>query len=117
MKYYILLIGALLGCMSCGESRNQSNKLDAAAELMSDHPEQALSILKSLDVDEISSRSGKARFALLYTQALDKNQIELQSDSLIHLAVDYYNRKGSEQEKALAHYYYGCVYANLHDNS
>lgn len=115
MKYYILLIGALLGCMSCGESRNQSNKLDAAAELMFDHPEQALSILKSLDVDEISSRSGKARFALLYTQALDKNQIELQSDSLIHLAVDYYNRKGSEQEKALAHYYYGCVYANLHD--
>ena len=115
MKYYVLLIGALLGCMSCGESRNQSNQLDAAAELMFDHPEQALSILKSLDVDEISGRSDKARFALLYTQALDKNQIELRSDSLIHRAVDYYDRRGTEQEKALAHYYHGCVYANLHD--
>lgn len=115
MKNYVLLICALLGCISCKESRNQWDRLDAAAELMDEYPEQALSILKSLDVAEISGRSRKARFALLYTQALDKNQIELQSDSLIHLAVDYYDRRGTEQEKALAHYYYGCVYANLHD--
>lgn len=115
MKYWVLLIGVLAGCVSCGTGRDVSNVLDTAAGLMGDRPEQALSMLESLDVDELSSASGKARYALLYTQALDKNRVDVQSDSLIRLAVDYYDRRGSERERALAHYYYGCVYANLHD--
>ncbi len=117
MKYYMIFIGLLLSCMSCGGNRkNLSGILDSASVLMSEYPEKALSILESIDATEISGKSDKARYAFLYTQALDKNYKNIQSDSLIRIAVAFYNRKGSEQEKAWAHYYHGCIYANLHDN-
>lgn len=59
MKYWVLLIGVLAGCVSCGTGRDVSNVLDTAAGLMGDRPEQALSMLESLDVDELSSASGR----------------------------------------------------------
>lgn len=116
MKYYAIFIWSLLSCISCGGGgKDFCVILDSASVLMSEYPEQALSVLESIDATEISGRSDRARYALLYTQALDKNRVNIQSDSLIRIAVDYYERKGSEQEKAWAYYYHGCIYANLHD--
>ncbi len=83
---------------------------------MTEHPDKALSVLKTIDASRLHSESTQARYALLYTQALDKNYVDVASDSLIYPAVTYYDRKGSKRERALAHYYYGCVCANMHDS-
>ncbi len=64
-----------------------------------------------------SFRRGKgeaALYALLRTQADYKCRVRLTSDSLILLATDYYGTKRKTQRSALAQYYLGCTYRDMH---
>ncbi len=74
---------------------------------MQEKPDSSLYILKRIDSDKLSRRKDKAKYALLYSQALDKNYIDKTNDSLILVAVDYYQEHGTDQEKMLAYYYLG----------
>ena len=47
----------------------------------------------------------QALFALLYSQALDKNYIDETNDSLIGIAVEYYNAHPEPYRLMLAYYY------------
>lgn len=51
----------------------------------------------------------------MYSQALDKNYIDIKSDSIISNALKYYRYRGSKQEKAYAYYYSGRIYENKND--
>lgn len=82
---------------------------------MIDNPDSAELILNSIPRNQLNSRALKARFALLYSQALDKCYIDTDNDSLIRVAVDYYSRRGSDHEKAKAYYYESVVYRNAKD--
>ena len=62
------------------------------------------------------TRGAKARHALLYSQALDKNWIDLSTDSIIKPAVRYYARHGSPDDRLKAQYYLGRIYQNAGDN-
>jgi tetratricopeptide (TPR) repeat protein len=44
--------------------------------------------------------------------ALDKNYIDLTTDSIIAPAVKYYSKHGSADDRLLMHYYMGRIYAN-----
>lgn len=90
--------------------------LDTAESEMEDSPETALSILDSLDRSLLKSRKSAARHALLYSQALDKNYIDLTTDSIISPAVKYYSRHGSADERLKAQYYLGCIYRNARNH-
>lgn len=79
---------------------------------MNEHPEDALSIIRHIDRRKIYSSASEARYALLYSQALDKNYVDVTSDSLTAVAVNYYDRHGTKHERALAHYYQGRVFSN-----
>lgn len=116
-RYYALTLCLLCCLLSCSRNRETESRLDSAESLMTEHPDKALSVLKTIDASRLHSESTQARYALLYTQALDKNYVDVASDSLICSAVTYYDRNGSKQERALAHYYYGCVCANMHEDS
>lgn len=115
--YYTLILCLFCCLFSCSRDREIAYRLDSAEELMAEHPDKALSVLEAIDASRLHSESTQARYALLYTQALDKNYVDVASDSLICSAVTYYDRKGSKRERALAHYYYGCVCANMHEES
>lgn len=107
-KYVIILIITILsGCVS-----KSHTKMETAALIMRDRPDSALSILSSLNRQNISGKHNKARFALLYSQALDKNWIDVDNDSLIRCAVDYYKTHGNDENKANAYYYLGIVNNN-----
>lgn len=108
MKYLILLSLALL-CSSCGGVRRVDYTLDEAEELMDDAPAEALERLQQLRVDQLRRPRLRARYALLYTQAQNKNFIHPESDSLIRLAIDYYDCVGEPHESALAYYYLGAM--------
>ncbi|MGN1219387.1 MAG: hypothetical protein ACI4TU_00415, partial [Candidatus Cryptobacteroides sp.] len=72
----------------------------ASAEIsMNEDPESSLKILESIDRSQILSRRQKAEFALLYSIALDKNYIDVQSDSIIAPAVEYYKSHGPRAER------------------
>ena len=55
----------------------------------------------------------KAKYALLLTQAEDKNYILHTSDSLINIAVCYYDSIQDTDLSAKSHYYLGRVYQDL----
>lgn len=68
--------------------------------------------LRHIDRRKIYSSASEARYALLYSQALDKNYVDVTSDSLTAVAVNYYDRHGTKHERAMAHYYQGRVFSN-----
>jgi len=82
---------------------------------MEDRPGQALDILENIDKDILTTRKARARHALLHSMALDKNYIDVTTDSIIAPAVIYYSRHGNADDKLKTHYYWGRIYQNAGD--
>ena len=115
MKEYLLAGTVLLALASCSGNRS----LESLAEVegyISDEPEKALTVLDSLEGTGLRGGEAEAKFALLYSMALDKNWIDVADDSLINVAVRRYSRRGSADDRLKAYYYQGCVYQNGGDD-
>ena len=113
---YTLIITLFVSIIfsSC-ENATINEQMDKAECLMNEKPDSALIILRNVDKTIELSESQNARYALLYSQALDKNYIDETNDSLINIAVEYYNENGTAKEKFLSLYYQGRIYYNAHD--
>lgn len=106
---YILTISAVL--VSCIHNA-QKESLNLAFDLLGDHPDSSLVILRGIDPSMLIDNEQKARYALCYSAALDKNFIDITSDSLITIATSYYAKHGTIKEQMLAWYYYGIIQNN-----
>lgn len=98
----LLIPISLLGCNDIGSHSRLLSQAENIIELQSD---SAYSILSSIRFENIKSRSNRARYALLYTKMQDKKSINIDNDSLIHIALDYYKSHGSDFHRASAYYY------------
>lgn len=113
-KTYILLTTLLL-LASCGKHSSNDTvekQLDYAESIMLSKPDSALCIIGSIDFDSIPSEELRARHALLHSQALDKNYIDLTTDSIISPAVEFYSRHGNDRDKGMTFYYLSRIYSN-----
>ena len=90
--------------------------LESVSSYISEEPDRALSDLDSIHASGIKGREAKAKYALLYSMALDKNYIDSVDDSLINIAVAWYRHHGNADEKLKAYYYQGRIYQNAGDN-
>lgn len=72
-------------------------------------PAQALSALDSIPSVRLKSSEARAKYALLKSMALDKNYVDVLSDSIISPAVKYYARHGSADDKLKTCYYRGLI--------
>ena len=72
--------------------------LDDAEAHLEIHPDSAFVALDSLDRRQLNTPELRARHALLYSIALEKCGISMTNDSIINIAVDYYNNKGDQQK-------------------
>lgn len=54
--------------------------IEQAADKLDEDPEAALEMLEELEAEKLPNRRLKAKFALLYSMALDKNYIDIASD-------------------------------------
>ena len=95
----------MLVAAACGHD----SRLDRADALMYPQPDKALALLDSIDPATLSGEADRARYALLYSQAQNKNNIYPASDSLIDIAVDYYDRSGHDSLRMLAHFYRSAI--------
>ena len=111
--YYLLL--ALLLLTGCNAPNQVTDDLIRAEAWMNEHPDSALNLLKGIEQPELQTREHHAHYALLYSQALDKNYIDLTSDSLINIAVDYYKDRDDVRAKFLSYYYQGRIYTNANN--
>ena len=111
----ISLFLAILLCLqlgSCRQSTDTASVLVEAETLMNERPDSALTLLKSIPSPEQLTGLAQARYALLYSQALDKNYIDTANDSLIQIAVNYYKDRDDAKSKFYAYYYLGRVHVN-----
>lgn len=114
MKNISLLLAILL-CLqlgSCRQSTDTASVFTEAETLMDERPDSALTLLKSIPSPEQLTGLAQARYALLYSQALDKNYIDTANDSLIQIAVNYYKDRDDAKSKFYAYYYLGRVHVN-----
>ena len=80
--YLLYMVSVLAGLQACTGREDIESRLQEADACMSAHPETALAMLDSIDTEHISSKRLKARYALLYSIALDKNYIDVTNDSI-----------------------------------
>ncbi len=111
----ILCFTILCMCCGCAEYSSTLPLLKQAEMLMEECPDSALIVLESTSLKQIVRRGDRAKYALLYSQALDKNYIDSDNDSLIRIAVDYYDQHGSTTQKAWALFYQARIYENRGD--
>lgn len=102
----ILLIVSMLS--SCRPDRQSVANLQHAETLLEQHPDSALIFLNKITPNSLSTED-YAHYCLLMTQARDKNGLPLTSDSLISVAVEYYNDKKDLETKAKTYFYAGRV--------
>lgn len=113
--FRISLLFAILSLVGCGRNSVVESELNHAQKIMRQRPDSSLNIIERIYPEDITRRSTKAYYSLLYSQALDKNEIDLTSDSLIRPAVDYYSRHGRKIDKAKSWYYQARIYENMGD--
>lgn len=116
LKKLIIIISLIFLCTSCSKSdKTIVSVLNTAESCMEQHPDSSLIILNSINLNEISTKANKARYALLKSIALDKNYIDVTDDSLTSIAVAYYSDYGNSDERLKAYLYNGRVYENAKD--
>ena len=104
-----------MAVVSCSE-RKVLAELESISSNICNDPQRAISALDSLHSSGIRGREANAKYALLYSMALDKNCIDETDDSLINVAVSWYKRHGSADDRLKAYYYQGRIYQNAGDN-
>ena len=100
----------------CNRQENEtSGILDKAEECLEQYPDSSMAILNTLKIGQIQNKANRARYALLKSIALDKNYIDVTDDSLTSIAVSYYKKHGTADERLKAYLYNGRVYHNAKD--
>ena len=117
MKSKFLAILLFTSCIIAACTRSSLNtQLVQADSLIQKLPDSALHFLQSIQSKEFHSAADRAYYALLLTQVKDKNFILQTEDSLIRIAVQYYDSTKNTAMQARAHYYLGCIWRNKDDH-
>ncbi|MDE7407939.1 MAG: hypothetical protein K2M76_05915, partial [Muribaculaceae bacterium] len=109
---YVVIASVLLCCAVTGCSdRRASEVLPRAAAVMDYVPDSALVWLEQLDGSRLHGEQ-RADYALLLTQARYKCYVPQTSDSLISIAVDYYDRGDEYGDRLVKALYYKAEILN-----
>lgn len=99
-----------LAVLVCGACRRQPDRqLELAKALMETRPDSALAIMETYRLPDNASKYDKAIYSLLLTQAQYKNYIDIESDSLITRASDYFIDKNHPEEASLSLFLKGMI--------
>lgn len=108
----VLMFSLALFFVGCN-NRSLSALLDRADNLMIENPQQAYCLLDSIDPGSFWSGKNKARYSLLYSEALYKNYMPIEDDSLIMTSVRYYSGHKNQELLFRSYYCLGCIYSQL----
>jgi tetratricopeptide (TPR) repeat protein len=113
MNRILLLFTISILLSGCAAQRD----LDLAENLIHERPDSSLAILNEWQTTHKTiSNAKRARYSLLMSMALDKNYIDIKSDSVISPAVKYYSKRPGEK-RMLSFYYQGLVLKNMESYS
>lgn len=111
----LLLVFTSAFLTGCNEDPTVKAAIAYVDSALATHPDSALAVIRSINPAQIRGARLKAEYSLAHSVALDKNYIDLKTDSIIRPAIKYYDRKGTYEKKAQAFYYLGRIYCNNKD--
>lgn len=111
MRLPFLTLLLLPVAVSCADSY-LDGVLDRAEALMDERPDSSLALLGRLDRSGIGTPALRARYALDYAMALDKNWVDTTDVSIIEPALRHYRRTHGRKERFLSRYYYARMLEN-----
>lgn len=113
MKHYLSVIILAICLISCNSHSHCRETLSQMESYIEERPDSALAVLKQMNASELSGKEEKAKHALLYSMALDKNVIDKTDFEVLQPAIDYFeNKGGSATDKMRTYYYQGRIYQN-----
>ena len=114
MKHTLILtLLLILATTSCQHYTAITSVFAEAESLMYTHPDSALTLLQAIPNPEQLTGRAQADYSLLLTQAKSRNQIWATSDSLIRIAVDYYQNSDEMEQKAKSLLYLADVMMDM----
>ncbi len=114
MRQLVITLLVTMSFISCSNTYSRLQEIESYIE---EDPKRALEEIRNITPDNLLSPRAKAKHALLHSMALDKNYIDLTTDSIIVPAVKYYSKHGSADDRLLMHYYMGRIYENAGDDA
>lgn len=105
---FIFALPILSMSISCGNKKR--NVDDTVFQRLMVNPDSVLQVLSELDINNLSEREA-ARYALAHAWATDKSGMNVDNDSLLRIAYDYYNERSSDALYPRCMYYMGKYYS------
>lgn len=109
--YFVIFCLLLISC----DKPVIMEELLRAENLMSVNPDSALILLESTPFPDNKDKENQAYYCLLLTEAQDKTYYTFTSDSIIRIALDYYETVNDKQRLPKVYYYMGRVCHTLYD--
>jgi hypothetical protein len=113
-KHILLLSIFCLLLTACGSHYSDNVIILKAESLLNEHPDSAYQLLSGINKPEQLSKPDYAAWCLHFTHAQYKLFIDIKSDSLINVAVDYYANSNLKIYSGTSYYVLGCVSELLH---
>lgn len=105
--YFCLLLVISFVFSSCHSDR--SRILVSAYSMVDSLPDSTLALLRKVDCDNLSAKD-MAEYSLLFTMAQDKSGLDVDNDSLIRIAYDWFLQHQDDSLYAKCLYYMGKYY-------
>lgn len=113
MKHFWSILFLAICLVSCNSHSVHWDTLSQVESYIEEKPDSALVTLEQIDFSELSGKEEKAKHALLYSMALDKNFVDKTDFEVLQPAIDYYEDNGSATDKLRTYYYQGRIYQNI----
>lgn len=97
MSQFVRCLFLVFLCLSISGCTPNSDKLDQAEQMMAQHPDSALKLLQTIHPAQFIHSSEKALYSLLLSQAYDRNEIYITSDSIITIATQFYGKENPDR--------------------
>ena len=114
MKRALLYLSLSILCVSCACSRMKS-KLDQIEPCVYEDPNEAFSMLASIDSSSLKSSKLRARHSLLKALALNRLYSDTTDIEVILPAVRYYEKHGPDSCRMKSEYCQGWIFYNQKD--
>lgn len=107
----------IMCCLLTACNQDLNRRLDRVEEIISSDPYTAYAELTEIPSSMLRTSSHQARYALLMSLALDKSYIDVKDDSLVQIAVRYYQDGKNASYKMLSFYSLGIVQRNANNTT
>lgn len=106
-QYIIAITLLALSFTGCSKTPND---LKIVEKIIEHHPDSALHILQKLHPEKYGSSANRALYNLLLFEALDKNDLPLQHNSLLDFSIGYYTKQNDKIRLGSCYLYKGRSY-------